>query len=77
MKCVICHSDNIKKSDVNEEIFNKNDIIIIPLNILMCGNCGERYYDRKTVRFIEDIRLKINQDKIKLKETGKVMTIAS
>ena len=77
MKCLICHSTNIQQMNVNEEIENKNNIITIPITIPVCKDCGERYYDRKTVRYLEDITEKIKENKINFKETGKVYKIAS
>jgi YgiT-type zinc finger domain-containing protein len=43
MKCVICYSPNIEQKTVNEEIWVGDDVALIPLNVLVCNNCGERY----------------------------------
>jgi hypothetical protein len=75
MKCVICHSDNIISMSLNEEIMIDNNIYNIPIDVLTCKDCGERYYDRKTVRYLEETKNKIKQKKINFKETGKVLTI--
>ena len=75
MKCVICHGENIISMYLNEEINIDNNIVNIPLNVLTCKDCGERYYDRKTVKYLEEIKLKIKENKINFKETGKVLTI--
>ena len=77
MECLICHSNNIKTITVNEEIVNNNNIINVPITIPVCKDCGERYYDRKTVKYLEDIQQKIKNNKISYKETGKILTIAS
>ena len=53
MKCVICKSDNIHKKRVQEEIKRSVDIAAVFLDILVCFDCGERYYDGKTMRQIE------------------------
>jgi YgiT-type zinc finger domain-containing protein len=76
MKCIICHNDNIEKSTVQEEFIHNNDIITIQIDIPICKNCGERYYDRKTVRYLEDIRNKIKNNELKYKEIGKVLSIS-
>lgn len=73
MKCVICHSDNIQMRDVMEEISSGNDIVRVPLHIPVCSQCGERYYDRKTMTFVENIKEKISKDKQNLKEVGHVL----
>jgi len=54
MKCVICYSPNIEQKIVNEEIWVGDDVALIPLNVLVCNNCGERYYDRKAMRQLEE-----------------------
>jgi YgiT-type zinc finger domain-containing protein len=43
MKCVICGSPDIKEKNV------ENDIVMVSIKTLVCGSCGERYYDRKTL----------------------------
>jgi len=73
MKCVVCHGNEIEPIEVKEEIAVKNDIIYIPVKIPVCKTCGERYYDRKTVRYLEEIRDKLNKEELKLKEIGKVL----
>jgi hypothetical protein len=40
---------------------------------LVCSNCGERYYDRKSMRKIEEIRSKLKNKEIDVEEVGKVM----
>lgn len=47
MKCVICKSDDIELKKVDEEIKFENDIILVPIEVLVCNNCGERYYEKK------------------------------
>ncbi len=72
MKCVICKSSDIKMKMVEEEVKLEKDIILIPMKVLVCVNCGERYYDRNAMRKIEEMRAKINQQDIKIEEIGKV-----
>ena len=43
------------------------------MDILVCSNCGERYYDRKSMRKIEDIRNKVQNQELEVEEVGKVM----
>ena len=58
MKCIICHGEKIEKKSVKEECVVDNDIVYVPLEVLECSTCGERYYDRKTKRYLEDIQKK-------------------
>ena len=46
MKCIICHSTDISLRRVNEQLSRGEDLILVPLEVLVCNNCGERYYDR-------------------------------
>jgi YgiT-type zinc finger domain-containing protein len=73
MKCVICHGDEIKVTDVKEEFTVGNDIVYIPIKVPICKTCGERYYDRRTVQFLEEVEEKLVKIKTDLKEVGKVL----
>lgn len=73
MKCVICHGENIKVMEVKEEFTLENDIVYIPVKVPVCQTCGERYYDRRTMQFLEEIEEKIRKTALKLKEVGKVL----
>ena len=77
MRCVICHGDDIKKTEVSEEINFNGDIILLPIKILVCKNCGERYYDRVAMQKLEKAEAEIKSKKKKLKEIGKVLKAAS
>ncbi len=55
MRCVICKNPDIQKKQVQEEIKKGEDIVLVPLEILVCLNCGERYYDRKAMKKIEEV----------------------
>jgi YgiT-type zinc finger domain-containing protein len=48
MKCIICHSTDISLRRVNEQLPRGEDLILVPVEVLVCNHCGERYYDRCT-----------------------------
>jgi len=73
MKCVICNSPDIQKKNVDEEIRLGEDIILVTIEVLVCNNCGERYYDSRTMRKIEEIRLKSSAKDLKVENVGKVL----
>lgn len=73
MRCIICHGDEIVVTEVKEEFPIGNDIVYVPVRIPVCRNCGERYYDRRTMQFIEEMGQKLNEKQVKLKEVGKVL----
>lgn len=73
MKCIICHGENIKVTEVKEELPVGNDIVYIPVKVPVCKTCGERYYDRRTMQFLEGIELNLTTTKAGLKEVGKVL----
>jgi YgiT-type zinc finger domain-containing protein len=73
MKCVICHGDEVKTIKVKEEVTIENDIVYVPIKIPVCKNCGERYYDRKTMQFLEGVEKELHKKRGELKEVGKVL----
>lgn len=73
MKCVVCNSSNIEMKSVEEEIRSDKDILLMPLEVLVCLSCGERYYDRKTMKKIEEMRSKLKKHDLKVEEVGKVL----
>jgi YgiT-type zinc finger domain-containing protein len=77
MKCIICHGESIEKKNVREERSVGNDIVYIPIEVLECLTCGERYYDRKTRRYMEDIDQKLHDGKAVMRDIGKVKILAA
>lgn len=73
MKCIICNSEDIVLKKVDEEIKFENDIALVNTKVLVCSNCGERYYDQKTVQQLEDIKEKILKKEIPVEDIGKVL----
>lgn len=73
MKCVICKGSDMQMKKVEEEIKSGSDILLVPLEVLVCQNCGERYYDRKGMRKIEEIRSKLMRNELEFEEVGKVL----
>lgn len=73
MKCIICKSENIELKKVDEEFKFDNDIILVNTEVLVCNNCGERYYDRKTIQQLESIKEKIEKKEIPFENIGKVL----
>ena len=73
MKCVICHSENIENINVKEEVHLENDIVYIPIKVPTCNNCNERYYDKKTIRYLEKLEQELKTKNTGLKEIGKVL----
>ena len=73
MKCVVCNSSNIEMKSVEEEIRSDKDILLMPLEVLICLSCGERYYDRKIMKKIEEMRSKLKKHDLKVEEVGKVL----
>jgi len=76
MRCVICGSPYIEDKEVEEEIKVGNDIIIVPIKVKVCMNCGERYYDRETMKMLEDVEDKIEKRQLKFELIGKVLKVA-
>jgi uncharacterized protein YlaI len=59
--------------EVYEEILVCNDIVHVPIKTYVCTTCGERYYDRRTMQYLEHTKKSIGKTGVKLKEVGKVL----
>ena len=73
MKCVICHGDTIEPRSVREELQLGDDIVYVTVDALVCTQCGERYFDRSTVRKLETIERELEKNREKLPAIGKVL----
>lgn len=72
MKCVICHGEDIREGLVNEELTLNGDVIYVPVTVPVCKTCGERYYDRRTMGYLEDVARELKAGKAPLKDVGRV-----
>ena len=75
MKCIICHGEQVSLAEVFEEIGVESDIVRVPVTVMLCGNCGERYYTRATMRHLERVREDIANHRARLQEIGKILEI--
>ncbi|MBE0478873.1 YgiT-type zinc finger protein [Candidatus Aerophobetes bacterium] len=73
MRCVICNGSTIKKRQVDEELKDGDNVVLIPIEVLVCEQCGERYYTRQIMKTLEEIEEDIKEKKISLKEVGRVL----
>ena len=73
MKCIICHGAEVSQAEVFEEIGVGSDIVRVPVTVMVCGNCGERYYTRANMRRLESVRQDIADHRARLDEVGKVL----
>ena len=73
MKCVICHGDTIEPRSVREELHIDDDIVYVTVDALVCSQCGERYFDRATVRKLESIERELLKTRESLPAIGKVL----
>jgi len=76
MKCVICGGENIKEKEVEEEIRVGNDIVLVPVRVMVCMSCSERYYDRRTMKMLEEVEDKIEKKRVEVEPIGKVLKVA-
>lgn len=76
MKCIVCHGKEIVETDVIEEFACGNDIVCYSIRTPVCKTCGERYYDRRTMRLLEDMQGKVRSGTANVREVGRVLTCA-
>ena len=72
MRCVICNSPNVEMRRVEEEIRWGSNILLAPMELLVCLSCGERYYDKKAMKKIEEMRDRSQKHDLDIEEIGKV-----
>jgi YgiT-type zinc finger domain-containing protein len=72
MRCVVCKSTDIEKKMVDEDIKVDKNIVLVSVEVLVCSNCGERYYDKATMKKIEEFRLKLEDTNLNMEEVGKI-----
>ena len=73
MNCVICRGAEIEVANVQEELRVGNDVVYVPVEAHVCRACGERYYDRRAMRYLEEVEEKLRQGTAELQEVGKVL----
>jgi YgiT-type zinc finger domain-containing protein len=73
MKCIICHGDEVSPAEVFEEIAVGSDIVRVPVTVMLCRRCGERYYTRANMRHLECVRDDVANKRAQLDEVGKVL----
>ena len=72
MKCVICKGDDIRLESVEEELRDGRNIVLIPVQVPVCHTCGERYYDLRTMRMLEETAQKLREHTLELQPVGQV-----
>jgi len=75
MKCIICHNTDISMRRVNEQLSRGEDMILVPVDVLVCNNCGERYYNRLTMQRLEEIEDTVNAGRLSLERVGEVQRL--
>jgi YgiT-type zinc finger domain-containing protein len=74
MKCVVCHGENIEVREVKEPIEVGSDLVYVTVKTPVCETCGERYYDRKTVKYLENVEAELRAGGGSVRQVGKVLT---
>ena len=75
MRCIICHGEDIQVTEVMEELKVGNDIVYVPIRVPVCRTCGEKYYDRQTIRHLEKAEAELKSGKVNLQQVGKVLVL--
>jgi len=77
MKCVICSSPDIELKNANEQIWVGDDVALIPLKVLVCANCGERYYDRRAMHQLEEAEQALKERRLQVETAGRVLRVTT
>ncbi len=73
MKCIVCYGQEIEVQEVKEEIQVGEDLVYVPIETPVCQSCGERYYDRKTMRYLEEVVEEVKAGNGKVREVGRLL----
>jgi YgiT-type zinc finger domain-containing protein len=73
MKCVVCHGENVEVREVKESIEVGSDLLHVTVSTPVCQTCGERYYDRKTVQYLESVEAEVKAGGGNVKQVGKLL----
>lgn len=73
MRCVICRTGELSRRMVEEEIRVDNDVLLVKVSVLACDSCGERYYDRATMRRLEEVETKLRTEPGAFSAIGRVL----
>lgn len=74
MKCVVCHGEHVVAREVKEPIEVGSDVLYVAVTTPVCQTCGERYYDRDTIRYLEKVEAEVRAGGGKVHQVGKVLT---
>jgi YgiT-type zinc finger domain-containing protein len=61
---------------VQEQLSRGKDVVLIPLKVLVCSNCGERYYDRRTMQHLGNIEEALKAGHLTLERAGEVLQVS-
>jgi YgiT-type zinc finger domain-containing protein len=73
MKCIICHGQEIETAEVQEALRVGPDVAYVRVATPVCGTCGERYYSRQTIRFLEQVERDLASGRLKVHAVGRVL----
>ena len=77
MKCVVCHGDDVRRGTIKEEVPIGSDIVMVAVEAFVCSTCGERYYDRRTMKYLESVREQIRKGSASVAEVGKILALGT
>ena len=73
-KCFSCGSTDLQDKEVEDLIRHGRYVLAMRTTATVCLRCGERYFDRDTVRLFEETRQKIGRGDLEgLRVTGELL----
>lgn len=74
MNCIVCHGTEVEAREVSEQVRVGDDIVYVPVRTPVCLTCGERYYDRATMLYLEEMEDRLKRGEMELREVGRVLS---
>ena len=77
MKCVMCRTGELERVHVEEKTRVGNDVLLTPIEALVRDGCGERYYDRATMKYLERVVEEAVERRDTFRPVGQVFAVAA
>ena len=76
-KCPVCNGEVVEK-EVEKLLRGGKNVAIVTVRADVCLHCGERLYSLETIRFFEEIRMKLeHSDTADFETLGVTFRVAS
>lgn len=62
--CTNCGGRHLTEKTVEQTVRGGNNMASVPVSALVCLDCGERLYDAKTVKRLEEVKRRLERGEV-------------